>query len=55
MSDLGPTIKSSLAALSTGILRDTAKSLLKTLGYQSDRTLNLANTYAHCCETKTGR
>lgn len=41
MSDLRPSIQSSLQALSSAPLRDAAKSLLKTLGYQSDRTLNL--------------
>ena len=41
MPDLRQPIKSALSALAAGPLRDAAKNLLKTLGYQSDRTLNL--------------
>lgn len=41
MSDLRPAVQSALQALASGPLRDSAKNLLKTLGYQSDRTLNL--------------
>ena len=41
MPDLRPAIHSSLTALATGSLRDAAKSLLKTLGYESDRTIDL--------------
>jgi len=41
MPDLRKPIQSALQALATGPLRDTSKALLKTLGYQSDRTLNL--------------
>ncbi len=41
MPDLRPAIHSSLTALAIGALRIAAKSLLKTLGYESDRTLDL--------------
>ena len=41
MPDLRKPIQSALQALATGPLRDASKALLKTLGYQSDRTLNL--------------
>jgi len=41
MPDLRMPIQSALQALATGPLRDTSKALLKTLGYHSDRTLNL--------------
>ena len=37
-------IKSALAAMSTGDLLDKSKNLLATLGYQSERTLELSGT-----------
>ncbi len=44
MPDLRPAIHSALSALASGPLRDAAKGLLKTLGYESDRTLNLEDS-----------
>jgi type I restriction-modification system DNA methylase subunit/uncharacterized short protein YbdD (DUF466 family) len=41
MPDLRQPIKSALTAVASGPLREAAKNLLGTLGYQSDRTLNL--------------
>ena len=41
MPDLRKPIQSALQALSAGPLRETSKALLKTLGYHSDRSLDL--------------
>ena len=44
MSDLRETIKSDLAAIAAKPLRGAAIGLLSSLGYKSDRTLNLGNS-----------
>ena len=42
--DLRDSIQSALAALAAAPLRSAATALLRTLGYQSDRTLDLAGS-----------
>lgn len=47
MNDLRPAIETALKAFSGSPLRDAGLDLLSTLGYASDRTLDLDGTPGH--------